>query len=162
MNNVIAWLCLAACALAVPAIAAAKPPGNSTAGPTVVLKSDGAVLFDDGVVVAEPGDDGETDGFGSCPQTWVCLWSNTNYVGQMIAFQKRATWLNLGAYGFNNDAESWRNRTNDDAKLSKYWTGNSNHPGQTVCLNNNSSSASLGSFGNTASSIRVTNGGGIC
>lgn len=159
MRRAIGCLCIAVCAFGVPALATARADDSTDQSP-VLIAIGATTIFADGSVAVAAG--AETNAFNACPQGWVCLWSNPQFLGEMIAFRDRAVWLNLGAYGFNDDAESWRNRTGDDAKLAKHATGNANFPGQVVCLDNNSSSPSLGGFNNDASAIRITNGANIC
>lgn len=77
----------------------------------------------------------------------------------MVAFSGCCTWINLADHGFNNRMTSWRNRKDVDAKVAKWADGN----GDRLCLNNNSSNASVGSaWNNEATSIKIFSGSGAC
>ena len=128
-------------ALAMAAIAAWSPGG--------VAASDKA---------GAPGKQAARRSFGECPDGWVCLWSGTNYSGTMVKFQTRGVWINLGPLGFNDDAESWRNRTNDDARVAEGTGG----AGDLRCLKANTDGPSFGTFNNLASSIRIYTVNTIC
>lgn len=117
---------------------------------------DGRIVYEGGNVVVVPA---AADVFDSCPSGWVCLFANTNWLGDMIQISSCCAWDNLSAYGFDNSASSWRNRKNVDAQIA---TG-SGGGGSKLCLNNNDYSSSMpAGWDNVASSIRVRDAGTYC
>jgi hypothetical protein len=95
---------------------------------------------------------------GDCPLDYVCLWTNQDYLGSMVAYRDCCAWNNLAGVGFNNIASSWRNRKSVDAKVADNADGN----GAILCLNDGSQAASMGSWDNQATSIKVFSGSGAC
>ena len=97
--------------------------------------------------------------YGDCPADHVCLWEDRDYSGQMIVVFSCCDWRNLADVSFNNRMSSWRNRKGIDAKVADFSDGN----GDRLCLNNNSSSAFVGSAWNDrATSIKIFSGAGAC
>ena len=125
-------------------------PGGTIAGDRIVYQT-GDVI----VVPAGPG----IDGFDSCPSGSVCLFENTSWTGDMVAFSNCCAWNDLAAFGFNNVASSWRNRKSVDGQIAMTAGGG----GTRLCLNNNSYSSSMPSgWDNAASSIRVRDASTYC
>lgn len=119
--------------------------------------AEGAIVYDGGAVVVRPR--GVPDSFDSCPAGSVCLFAQTSWNGAMVQFNSCCAWENLGAYGFNNTAESWRNRMGVDAQLAL----DSGGGGDRLCLGNNAYAASMPSgWANSASSIRVRDASTYC
>lgn len=120
--------------------------------PGIVSQTTNATVYDDGTRLVQ------VASFANCPDGWVCLWASQNYTGAMIQFQDRGVWLNLSAYGFNDTAESWRNRTNDDARVAAGAGG----AGDMRCLGQNNGYSTFGTFNDQASSIRIYKVNDIC
>jgi hypothetical protein len=118
---------------------------TSPAGKSVTAYSDGAL------VVAPAA-------FNDCPDGWVCIWEDKDYSGRMLQFQDRGFWQDLTAYNFNDKTTSWRNRTNDDAKLAQHTGG----LGTQICLQPNSSNSQLTGFNDEASSIKIFKTATVC
>jgi len=76
----------------------------------------------------------------------------------MLQFQDRGYWQNLSVYNFNDKASSWRNRINQDARLSQHADGE----GALLCMHPNSSSSSMGGFNDIASAIRLFKTSDVC
>ena len=76
----------------------------------------------------------------------------------MLQFQDRGYWQDLTAYNFNDQASSWRNRINQDAKLSQHIQGG----GTQVCMQPNSSNSQLTGFNDEASSIKLFKTADVC
>lgn len=93
-----------------------------------------------------------------CPVNWVCLWEHQNYTGQMVQYRDCCPWYNLGDVGFNNTMSSWRNRKTVDAKVAD----NTDGGGERLCLNDGAQSASVGSWDNRATSIKIFSSSGAC
>jgi len=100
----------------------------------------------------------EIASFSECPDGWVCIWEHSNYEGRMLQFQDRGFWQDLSAYNFNDKASSWRNRINQDARLSQHAGGG----GNLLCMQPNSSSSTMGGFNDEASSIRLYKTSDVC
>jgi hypothetical protein len=96
--------------------------------------------------------------FNDCPDGWVCIWEHTNYEGRMLRFQDRGYWQDLSVYEFNDKVSSWRNRINQDARLSEHAGGG----GSLLCMQPNSSSSGVGGFNDLASSIRLYKTSDVC
>lgn len=96
--------------------------------------------------------------FNDCPDGWVCIWEHTNYEGRMLQFQDRGYWQDLSVYNFNDKTSSWRNRINQDARLSEHSGGG----GALLCMQPNSSSSGVGQFNDKASSIRLYKTADVC
>ena len=123
-------------------------PGGVVVGDRIVYEG-GAVVVVPAIVAS----------FDSCPNGAVCLFEDTNWVGAMAQFTSCCAWNNLAAYGLNNIASSWRNRSSVDAQIAKDAGGG----GAKLCLNNGSFSNSMpGGWDNVASSLRVRNAATFC
>jgi hypothetical protein len=145
-------LLMACCALAVSAGGAVAGEDTPSAAPVPVASSGNVTTYSDGnqVVVAAT--------FNDCPDGWVCIWEHTNYEGRMLKFQDRGYWQDLSVYEFNDRASSWRNRINQDARLSEHAGGG----GTLLCMQPNSSSSGVGQFNDKASSIRLYKTADVC
>lgn len=115
-------------------------------GDRVVLNGGETILY---LVPTAPSD---------CPIDYVCLWANPEYLGSLVAFRDCCAWVNLADVGFNNSASSWRNRKAVDAKIADFQDGNGNR----LCLNNGSQAATMGSWDNQATSIKVFSSSAAC
>lgn len=93
-----------------------------------------------------------------CPIDWVCLWELSNYDGGMVQYRDCCSWYNLADVGFNNKASAWRNRKSVDAKVAD----NANGSGAILCLNSGSQAASMGSWDNEATSIKIFSSSSAC
>jgi hypothetical protein len=114
------------------------------------------IVYEGGAVVVVPA---VAAAFDDCPNGSVCLFQNAGWGGLMITFNSCCDWDNLGPFGLNNAASSWRNRMSVDAQLAKDNGGG----GAKLCLNNNSSASSMpAGWDDAASSIRVRNAGTFC
>jgi hypothetical protein len=147
---------LAVCSGIAPAAEVAPAPG-AAATPTAVSvttnsQGQSVTTYSDGSKVVTAAS------FGDCPDGWVCLWTDSNYSGRMLQFQDRGSWQNLTAWSFNDEASSWRNRTNDDAKLAQNLEGGGNQ----VCMQPNSSNSMLTGFNDEATSIRIFKTSTVC
>lgn len=147
-------LLVAACC--VPAVLAsgafAEEEVAPAAAPVPVSVAGKVTTYSDGNRVVEAAS------FNECPDGWVCLWEHSNYEGRMLQFQDRGFWQSLSAYNFNDKASSWRNRINQDARLSQHANGE----GSLLCMQPNSSSSSMGGFNDLASAIRLYKTSDVC
>jgi hypothetical protein len=125
---------------------------HQSAAPVPLSVSGAVTTYSDGNKVVEAAT------FSECPDGWVCIWQHTNYEGRMLQFQDRGYWQNLSVYEFNDKASSWRNRINQDARLSEHADGG----GALLCMQPNSSSSSMGGFNDLASSIRLYKTADVC
>lgn len=147
------------CVLALMASAALAAEGESApaTAPTVVAATTipsgkEVTTYSDGNIVIAPA------AFSDCEDGWVCIWEHANYAGRMLQFQDRGYWQDLTAYNFNDQASSWRNRINQDAKLSQHIQGG----GTQVCMQPNSSNSLLTGFNDEASSIKLFKTADVC
>lgn len=156
-------LLAAACTLAILAsVAVASDDGiesevgtetpQAIQAPHAIETSAGVTTFSDGVKVYE------VAAYSDCPNGWVCIWEHANYGGRMLQFQDRGYWQNLTAYGFNDQASSWRNRINQDARLAEHINGG----GRRICMQPNSANPQLAWFNDLASSIRLYKTSTVC
>jgi hypothetical protein len=129
-----------------------KEEGLTAAAPEVVSSTSNVTTYSDGNKVVE------IASFSECPDGWVCIWEHSNYEGRMLQFQDRGYWQDLSAYNFNDKASSWRNRINQDARLSEHSGGG----GALLCMQPNSSSSSMGGWNDIASSIRLFKTSDVC
>jgi hypothetical protein len=139
------------CALACLGGGALAEEGPSEEPEIVSITSD-VITYSDGNQVVEAAS------FGECPDGWVCIWEDSNYEGRMLKFQDRGYWQDLSVYGFNDKTSSWRNRINQDARLSEHAGG----AGSLLCMQPNSSSSGVGQFNDLASSIRLYKTSDVC
>jgi Peptidase inhibitor family I36 len=156
MMRALILFAVACCALAVSAAGAVAEGESESAAPAAapvpVTVSGKVTTFSDGNKVVE------IASFNECPDGWVCIWEHSNYEGRMLQFQDRGFWQNLSAYNFNDKASSWRNRINQDARLSQHADGE----GALLCMQPNSSSSSMGGFNDLASAIRLYKTSDVC
>ena len=147
-------LTIALCALGLAAngALAAEEPSAAAQAPEVVSSTATVTTYSDGNMVVE------IAAFNDCPDGWVCIWEHSNYEGRMLQFQDRGFWQDLSAYNFNDKASSWRNRINQDARLSQHAGGG----GNLLCMQPNSSSSTMGGFNDEASSIRLFKTSDVC
>lgn len=154
-------LIAAVCVLAAMTSAAFAAEGESAPATGVVPTAVSAITtptgksvitYSDGNIVIAPA------AFGDCEDGWVCIWEHANYAGRMLQFQDRGYWQDLTAYNFNDQASSWRNRINQDAKLSQHIQGG----GTQVCMQPNSSNSQLTGFNDEASSIKLFKTADVC
>jgi hypothetical protein len=155
-------LVIAACALAVIASAALAAENESTpaaaaGAPSIVATTTtpagkSVTTYSDGNIVVAPAV------FSDCPDGWVCIWEDANYSGRMLQFQDRGFWQDLTAYNFNDKTSSWRNRINQDAKLSEDIGGG----GTQICMQPQSSNSLLTGFNDKASSIKLFKTADVC
>lgn len=109
--------------------------------------------YSDGSKVLDPAS------FNECPDGWVCLWKDINYEGRMLQFQTRGEWQSLvNPWNFNDETSSWRNRTNDDAKLS--WNAGGGEPH--LCMQPNSSASAMGGWNDQATEIKIFKTSTVC
>lgn len=153
----LAVVCVLAVCSAVAAAGEDPPAPGASATPTAVSattnsKGQSVTTYSDGSKVVTAAS------FGDCPDGWVCLWTDANYSGRMLQFQDRGNWQNLTAWSFNDETSSWRNRTNDDAKLAQHLEGGGNQ----VCMQPNSSNSMLTGFNDEATSIRIFKTSTVC
>jgi hypothetical protein len=131
-------------ALSILALASSVAPSH--ASDRVVREGDGVIRF---LGPTAPSD---------CPFDYVCLWANPEYLGSMVAYRDCCAWNNLAGVGFNNAASAWRNRKSVDAKVADNADGN----GAILCLNDGAQAATMGSWDNMATSIKIFSGSGAC
>src|SRR5690242_15012559 len=136
--------CCALLATAGGAVAGEEAPSAAASAPVPVASSGDVTTYSDGNQVVAAAS------FSDCPDGWVCIWEHTNYEGRMLKFQDRGYWQDLSVYEFNDKTSSWRNRINQDARLSEHAGGG----GDLLCMQPNSSSSGVGQFNDKASSIR--------
>lgn len=141
-----------AIAVAVAGAASAEGPEAVTVQSTTSSGGQEITTYSDGSKVVSPAS------FNECPDGWVCLWKDINYEGRMLEFQTRGEWQSLVPYGFNDEASSWRNRTNDDAKLSWNKEGGEPH----LCMQPNSSASSMGNWNDNATEIKIFKTATVC
>jgi hypothetical protein len=151
------FVCVLAVYAAVAPAAEVAPAPDAAAIPTAVStttnsKGQSVTTYSDGSQVVTAAS------FSDCPDGWVCLWTDANYSGRMLQFQDRGLWQNLTAWSFNDETSSWRNRTNDDAKLAQHLDGGGNQ----VCMQPNSSNSMLTGFNDEATSIRIFKTSTVC
>lgn len=100
--------------------------------------------------------------FSECPSGWMCLWRDHNFEGRMVRYQSTGFWQNLpnGENPFIDEASSWANRTENDAKFAKGWLGE----GEQYCMNARSSNADLAGsgFNDSANSIIIFVNDRVC
>lgn len=151
--RVLRSMALAVAALGVlTATATGSDESEALGAPQVVSQTASTTTFDDGTRLIQAAS------FASCADGWVCLWSGQNYSGSLLQLQDRGYWINLGNYFFNDTAESWRNRTNDDARVAAGTGG----AGDMRCLGANSANSTFGTYNDQASSIRIYKVNDIC
>lgn len=120
---------------------------------------DGTIVYADGAVVVHPVTSAMA--FDSCPSGSVCLFSDPSWNGTMVELNAGncCAWINLGALGFNNTAQSWRNRMGTDAQIAM----NADGGGARLCLNNGSYDSQMSAtWSNSATSIRLRDTSTLC
>jgi Peptidase inhibitor family I36 len=123
--------------------------------PGAVIQGD-LIVYENGRVVVVPASGA---GFDDCLAGYICLFENTNWTGSIIQFSDCCVWYDLGDFGFNNRASSWRNRKTVDGQIAMGAGGS----GSKLCLDNNSYASSMPTgWDNAASSFRVRNAGTYC
>jgi len=94
-----------------------------------------------------------------CPDSYFCIYSATNFAGYRYQWHDiSSSWTNLGDWGFNDNAESSRNRRDRDSWLAEHINGG----GDRHCYDSHSSDADYGGWGNDASSTYNSAGDAGC
>jgi hypothetical protein len=89
--------------------------------------------------------------YSDCAAGYVCLWHDSGYNGRRLQFSSTGC-HNLGDYGFNDEASSYRNRLNRYARLRK----DANCKGDYLTMDSGAASSSLGGFNDDASSVGIS------
>lgn len=116
--------------------------------------SQGKIAYDGGkTILTVPEADGTVTpmAYSDCASGYLCLWQDSNYNGRRLQFSSTGC-HNLGNYGFNDEASSWRNRLNRYARLR--WDSNCN--GNYITASSGASSSSMGSWNDEVSSVGIS------
>lgn len=116
--------------------------------------STGRVAYDGGatiLTIPEAGAPITTMAYDDCVSGYVCLWQDSNYNGRRLQFSSTGC-HNLGDYGFNDAASSYRSRLNRFSRLRR----DSNCKSDYITINSGAASSTLGSFNDEASSLGIS------
>jgi hypothetical protein len=90
------------------------------------------------------------DAYG-CDYYYACIYEDRDFRGRKLQFADPGS-NQLSRYGFNDAADSIRNRRNLDTLLYENWDGNSGS-GDRYCYDSQTVHSSLGGFGDDASTL---------
>lgn len=94
-----------------------------------------------------------------CDDMYFCIYQSDQFQGRRLQWHDiSSSWTNLGDYGFNDEADSSRNRRDRDSWLAEHTGGG----GDRHCYDSHSSDADFGGWGNDASSTYNSAGDAGC